>query len=39
MLIKINIIKSKKIDTLIFRFIALISNYKMKIIIKLKFKK
>ena len=37
-LIKINIIKLKEIDILISRFIASISNYKMKIIIELKLK-
>ena len=39
MLIEINIIKSKEIDILISRFFALIFNYKIKVLVELKFKK
>lgn len=38
-LVEINIMKSKKIDILIFRFITSISSYKINISIELKLKK
>ena len=39
MLIEINIMKLEEIDILISRFATLIFNYKIKVFIKLKFKK
>ena len=38
MLVEINIIKSKEIDILAFRFITFISSYKIDVSIELKFK-